>query len=523
MHWAEKIADELISRNPDKEEYVCAAGISPSGSVHIGNFRDVATSYYVCRALEKKGKKARLLFSWDEFDRLRKVPSNIAKIAPDFEKYLGMPYAMIPDPYGKTSSYAEYNEKEFEESLVELGIKPDYRYQAKEYTSGRYADGIIFALKNRKEIYDILMSFKTQDATEEGRDNYYPLNVYCDDCKKDFTEVLSVSDDCEEITFRCKLCGAVKTVKIREYNFIKLVWKVDWPMRWGVEGVDFEPGGIDHAASSGSYVVASEIAEKVLGVKPPLFQGYGWLSIAGLGDMHSSTGNNITPKKLLEVYEPDMIKWLFAKYEPKAPFSFNFDDTIIRHYSEFDKGLEAVKAGTADEFNQTVYEFALKDGAKTGAKVPFGVLASIAPIVDFNPEKVKALLAKIGVEFTKADESRLTRVKNWICNHQPSKMYKLLENKNEEFYATCTDEQKGAVKKLHDYVLNTETFTDKDIQQYLYTIINDETLSKKENVARQMQFFKVFYNLLIGSDQGPRLYLFLAAVDKNQYLPLLEF
>ena len=38
MHWAEKIAKQIIERNPNKEEYVCAAGISPSGSVHIGNF-----------------------------------------------------------------------------------------------------------------------------------------------------------------------------------------------------------------------------------------------------------------------------------------------------------------------------------------------------------------------------------------------------------------------------------------------------------------------------------------------------
>lgn len=523
MHWAEKIADELIAKKPNKEEYVCAAGISPSGSVHIGNFRDVATSYYVCKALEKRGKKARLLFSWDEFDRLRKVPSNIAKICPDFEKYIGMPYALIPDPYGKFSSYAEYNEKEFENSLAEMKIFPDYRYQAQQYRSGKYVEGIIFALKKRKEIYDILMSYKTQDASEDERDSYVPLNVYCDECEKDFTEVVSVSDDCEEITFTCKKCGKTKTVKVREYNRIKLVWKADWPMRWGVEGVDFEPGGIDHAAASGSYVVASDIAKNVLGIEPPLFQGYGWLSIAGLGDMHSSTGNNITPETLLKVYEPDMIRWLFAKYEPKAPFSFNFDDTIIRHYSEFDKGLESVKNGTADEFNQTVYEFALMDGTDTKSKVPFGVLSSIAPIVDFNAEAVRKLLAKIGVEFCVQDESRLERVKNWITIHQPSKMYKLLTSRNDEFYATINDEEKSAVKSLHDYVLNTESFTDKDIQQYIYSVINDETLSKKENMARQMQFFKVFYNLLIGSDQGPRLYLFLAAVDKNEYLPLLDF
>ena len=50
MHWSEKIAKDIIKRSPDKEEYVCAAGISPSGSIHIGNFRDIATSYFVYRA-----------------------------------------------------------------------------------------------------------------------------------------------------------------------------------------------------------------------------------------------------------------------------------------------------------------------------------------------------------------------------------------------------------------------------------------------------------------------------------------
>ena len=522
MHWAEKLAEELIERNPNKEEYVCAAGISPSGSVHIGNFRDVATSFYVVKALQKKGKKAKLLFSWDEFDRLRKVPSNIAKIAPDFDKYLGMPYALIPDPHGVYSSYAEYNEKEFEKSLAEMGIEVDYRYQAKNYMNGWYTEGIINAIKKRKEIYDVLMDNKTQDSDEGERETYYPLNVYCNVCKKDTTKVIASSDDGEEITYKCK-CGNEHTVKVRDYHMIKLVWKVDWPMRWGYEGVDFEPGGIDHAAASGSYVVSSDVARRILGVEPPMFTGYGWLSIAGLGDMHSSTGNNITPATVLKVYEPDMIRWLFAKYEPKAPFSFNFDDTIIRHYSEFDKGLEAVKAGTADEYNQSVYEFSLIDGANTKAKVPFGVLASVATIVDFNPKAVKDILAKVGVDFTESDESRLERVKHWITVHQPSKLYKLLAGKNEEYYSSLDVEEKDAVKKLFNYVTETEVINEKEVQQFLYSVINDETLTKKENMARQQRFFKVFYNLLFGTDMGPRLYLFLAAIDKNQYAELLNF
>ena len=148
MHWSEQIALELIKRKPNKEEYVCAAGISPSGSVHIGNFRDVATSYFVVRALRKMGKKAKLLFSWDEFDRMRKVPKNVADVDDDMEKYIGYPYVDVKNPFDTPyENYAKHFEAEFIESIKKFGIDMDYRYQADMYRSGKYVDDIIFSLK----------------------------------------------------------------------------------------------------------------------------------------------------------------------------------------------------------------------------------------------------------------------------------------------------------------------------------------------------------------------------------------
>ena len=172
-HWSEEIAKKIIDRNPNKAEYVCAAGISPSGSIHIGNFRDIATSYFVVKALRKMGKKARLLFSWDEFDRLRKVPVNVAAVTEGFDKYIGRPYVDAPDPFGCCESYAKHFQNEFEASIKRFGIDMDYRYQASQYRSGRYSEYIIHALKNREKIFDILDSFRTQDATEDERKNYY--------------------------------------------------------------------------------------------------------------------------------------------------------------------------------------------------------------------------------------------------------------------------------------------------------------------------------------------------------------
>ena len=249
MYWADQLADEIIRRKPNKEEYVCAAGISPSGSVHIGNFRDIATSYFVYRALLRRGKKAKILFSWDEFDRLRKVPKNVSDYLGNnsYEQYIGCPYVDIPDPFGKDESYAAHFEKEFMASIQKFGIPLEYHYQAQEYRSGRYAKYVIFALQNRKKIFDILDRHRTQDATEEERENYYPVSIFCPHCHRDSTKIVSLSEDCTKAHYVCD-CGEEGDFDFTKDFNCKLQWKVDWPMRWMVEGVDFEPGGKDHRA-----------------------------------------------------------------------------------------------------------------------------------------------------------------------------------------------------------------------------------------------------------------------------------
>ena len=59
MHWSEEIAARLIERKPDKEEYVCAAGISPAR--FIGNFR-MYDKLVCCQGAEKNGEKAKFIF-----------------------------------------------------------------------------------------------------------------------------------------------------------------------------------------------------------------------------------------------------------------------------------------------------------------------------------------------------------------------------------------------------------------------------------------------------------------------------
>ena len=517
MHWSKKIAEDVIARHPNVHEYVVASGISPSGSVHIGNYREFITNYYVGVALRNMGKKVKMIFSWDSLDRLRKVPKNVADITRNFEQHIGKPLSDIPNPFGAWS-YATHFQLEFDKALKELQMNeiPVYQVsQADEYKSGRYAEHIIQALKQRKQIYDILVSFKTQDGDEGERETYYPIQIYCKKCGKDSTKIISCSDDCETVEYQCK-CGETKSAKIRNGGNIKLAWKIDWPMRWKVEGVHFEAAGIDHHSNGGSFDVCSRIAREIFNHEPPMSVCYAWVGIKGIssGNMASSTGVNITPETCLAIYEPEIIRWLYAKYDYCATFDFGFDDTITRHYMEFDRGVQKFIAGEEmPEYDRTVFELCLFKNSKAAKKASFGTLAVVAPLANFDRPLIEKMLG------TKVDNERIWKVKFWLENYAPEKIYKMRETFNAEFYSTLDPAECQVVSRLAAFL--REKRTEKKIQEFIYEIINDPSLSKRENLVEQQRYFKIFYNMLFGRDDGPRLYLYLAIADKAKYSKLL--
>lgn len=526
MHWSEKIADKIIAKNPNKEEYVCAAGISPSGSIHIGNFRDIATSLFVVKALRKKGKKAKLLFSWDEFDRLRKVPKNVQEIDNDMERYIGYPYVDVKNPFNDDSkSYAEYFEREFMSSIEEFGIELDYRYQAQMYRSGKYANQVIHALKKRGEIFDILDSFRTQDAQSGEREAYYPVSIYCPCCKRDTTKITSLSDDCTKAAYTCS-CGHEGTFDFTKDFNCKLAWKVDWPMRWMYEGVDFEPGGKDHAAPGGSYQTSSVIARKIFGIEPPVFQGYEFIGIKGTtGKMSGSSGLNMTPGTLLRLYQPEIILWLYAKTEPNKAFDFCFDDGILRQYFEFDRMYNAYISGKADEMTQSIMFNCLIEGKKIET-VPMGLIVQLGSVVDFNIKMLETVFEKIGTPYKYEQfADRLERAKTWLNYCSPENVNKLRAFRNWDVYETFTDEEKEEIRLLHEYIAKGGYSLD-ELQTAIYDVpkkIFGTDLEKKQLQAIQGTFFKNVYRLLIDKEKGPRLYLFLYAIDSKDYIGLLDF
>mgnify|MGYP000309084222 CR=1 FL=1 len=528
MHWSDEIAQRVIEKNPDKEVYTCAAGYSPSGSGHIGNFRDIATSLFVAKALERKGKRARLLLSWDEFDRMRKVPANVAALpdTADLEDCIGKPYVDVRNPFRTDApTYAAYFEREFQASIERFGIRMEYRHQAELYRSGAYRKEIRTALEKRHAIFDILDSMRTQDAAEGEREAYYPVSIYCPVCGKDSTRILTLDDDCRMATYSCA-CGYHGSFDFDTDTNCKLGWKIDWAMRWMYEGVDFEPGGKDHASPTGSYQTSRRISKLVYGYEAPVFQGYEFIGIKGLtGKMSGSSGLNLTPDAMLKLYEPEVILWLYSKTEPTKAFDFCFDDGILRQYFEFDRMLEEYRSGKASEYTVSVMDNCLIPG-RTVQTVPMSLLVQLGSIVDFNPAMLETVFAKIGMPYTREQfADRLDRAKFWLEECAPEQVNRLRATRNWAVWNTLGDEEKAAIRMLFER-LRDGTYDLDSLNTLLYDIpkaIYPQLADSKELRNIQSAFFKTVYRLLLGKEQGPRLYLFLAAIDRARYLGQLDF
>ena len=127
-----------------------------------------------------------------------------------------------------------------------------------------------------------------------------------------------------------------KTIDLTLSGAVKLLWRIDWPMRWSYERVDFEPAGKDHHSAGGSFDTAEPISRIVYDNEPPITFSYGDVGIkGGTGRISSSSGNVITIEEVLSVYQPEVVRFLYTGTKPNAEFDVSFDLDVIKIYEDY--------------------------------------------------------------------------------------------------------------------------------------------------------------------------------------------
>jgi len=402
--WSERLALEIESRvaaATTAGPIVCASGISPSGPIHMGNLREVFTTHLVAEALRARGHDVVQLHSWDDYDRLRKVP---AGVDPSFEQYIGMPLASIPDPWAPDAgSYAEHWMREFTGALTELGIELHEVRQSERYPAGAYNTEIRRAIDARELIFDTLAAQQTagrhDKPLDDRRREYFPFKPFCETCGRDDTQVTAYAADVA--TYRCRH-GHEGTMSLADGVRIsgKLVWKVDWPMRWAYEGVAFEPAGEDHHAPSGSFTVGRTLVRDLFGGQAPHSTVYSFVSLAGVGGkLSGSVGGAPVPATALRLLEPAIVRWLYIRRLPSQSFAIDLSPKGVQKlYDEWDRFAAAAQQTDASPADVAMYGLAVRSSAGcvavTPRRVSFRLLAAAADLTQGNREQIARIVAQ---------------------------------------------------------------------------------------------------------------------------------
>ena len=532
-HWADIAARKVVAAHPredgDERPIVCAAGITPSGVVHIGNFREVMTVDLVARALRDQGIPVRFIYSWDDFDVFRKVP----KDAPQQEmlaENLRRSVADVPDPFGDekaepADSYASHHIAAFESSLAPLGIAPEFIRQSKAYRAGTYAEGIRKALQDKDVIRGVLDEFRKEPLAAD----WLPLAGFCPACGRDDLDFTWDGDWIVDL--RCRDCETESRVDLREGGNVKLPWRIDWPMRWAYEGVCFEPGGKDHSSAGGSYDTAKKIVGPVYDGWAPEYVPYDFVRIKGRGGkISSSAGEAVTVADALQVYEPEMLRWIFASQRPNSEFQISFDLDVIKLYEDYDRAIATAYTpddGSKKDKKRQIVRRTIELSSTAGLRISpedvpvrvpsFRPLSMILQIYDGDLDRALAWYEATGEVATDAERERFRvraeRVWNWIVDFAPDEFrYRIRETPGD---ATLEGEPRQILERLVGVLETTPDIEEADLIEHLKTLCDGTSLGPKE-------FYPYAYDLLIAREKGPKLSTLVTAMGSERALPLLR-
>jgi lysyl-tRNA synthetase, class I len=329
------------------------------------------------------------------------------------------------------------------------------------------------------------------------------------------------------LTYFCEETEQEDTIDLRETGHAKLPWRIDWPMRWAYEQVDFEPAGKDHHSEGGSFDTARHVAREVYQWEPPVTFQYDFISIKGRGGkMSSSRGEVISLRDVLEVYQPEVVRYLFAGTRPNTEFAISFDLDVIKIYEDYDRceriyfGQEDVGEKRAAK-ERRIYELSQVAGvpAALPAQIPFRHLCNLLLIHDGKVEPALADMpgfAGMDPELQERARQRAACAWRWVQEFAPDDFRFHVVDPAATEPRELSASESAAVAGLRELLRGgIDGLSEKDVQNGIYEIARDAGLDPKD-------LFQTLYLILIDEERGPRLGGFLKTLGAERVLAILE-
>jgi len=487
IHWADVVA---ASVRPDASHRI-ATGITPSGPIHIGNMREVLTGDLVYKAMAERGLTAELMYIADDFDPLRKVYPFLPE---SYAQYVGKPISDIPCPCGEHRSYADHFLTPFLSALAELDISPKVNLASELYRSGTYTKEIGIAIAHTAEIRHILEHVSGRTLPPDWSP-FYPVCSVCG--KLSPARILEHNQAGSKVHYRCA-CGNEGTADYSRGEG-KLVWRVDWPMRWARFGITVEPFGKDHATAGGSYDTGKEIARHIFGCEPPHPVIYEWISLKGKGAMHSSKGVAVSITEMLEIVPPDVLRYLIVRTRPERTIDFDPGMGLISLIDEYDR--------VSHEASTREYE--LSRIASIPTRIPFRHMVTVVQIAH-DEKRLFQCLARTSYDVTNTENilRQAERVRVWLRKYAPESVRFSVKERLPLQLGDLSEPDLHALSAYLEFVKALPSWSAEAIHNGVY-----EVAPRCGTDAKRL--FELVYLAFLGQSRGPRLGWFLEALGRE--------
>jgi len=212
-----------------------------------------------------------------------------------------------------------------------------------------------------------------------------------------------------------------------------------------------------------------------------------------------------------------MVRWLFAGTRPGAEFAISFDLDVIKNYEDFDKCeriyFKEQEAKNDKEFDnqKSIYELSVVD--KVPKKMPFQPsFRHLTTLVQIYEGDLDAVVKDYNVKGKDAERVKVRAqcALNWLKMYAPDDMkFSIVKKVGKKL----TTKEKEAINLVLNKV--DDKMSDKDLHEEIYTICKSLEYEPKD-------FFKLFYNVLIEKDKGPKLATFLLIIGRKRLVKILR-
>jgi len=517
MFWVDEVVNKIIEKYPAKNEFIIRDEKTLSGRVHVGSLKGVVVHGIIAQVLNERGKKARFLFEFNDYDPMDGMPKDLE--GKGFDKHMGKPLCNIPSPDGKAKNFAEFYGEEFFGVIKELGFDPEIPRASEAYKNGKMNEWLTLALTKNKEIREIYRKVSGSEKPE----HWSPVQVICEKCGKvGTTDVLSF--DGEKVKYHCTknkvkwAIGCGEKGEISPYNGnAELTWKVEWPAKWDAYNVTIEGSGKDHNAAGGSHDVAETICNEISKTPIPFNIPYEFLLIGG-NKMSSSKGLGATARGVADLLPPEILRYLLLYKKYNQTVEFNPEgETIPRLFDQHDGAAKWYFKKDEKDTVQTdsARAFALSQVSKETPQEHFlPRFSQLVFIIQIPRLNVYEEVAKMkGSELTDLDRKeidlRVKYAKRWLETYAPNKFRYKLQETIPEIAKELTNLQIEFTLKLAEKLENMNDWNGETVHGSIHEIVkNNENYSPKE-------CFQAIYKLFLGKDFGPQAGWFLSALDKD--------